>query len=198
MRLGSKAGCVCSPSQHQWEISLDFLSISLENTFVDLHVARGFRCALTFSAVLSLASSIPLISFCRQAITHSRVSSSRGALCYWKLLWCQRDLRGKKKIPTALETTCVSWWCQDWGFSPCSPERSCPHLLLVFMYVLFHGSIPGKIQLENCCLYIPEWRELIPRVSVINADPWACPFSPEQLLSAPANPDLQEVWFQLL
>lgn len=37
---------MCSPSQHQWEISLDFLPIFLENTFVDLHVACGLRCAL--------------------------------------------------------------------------------------------------------------------------------------------------------
>lgn len=81
----------------QWEISSEFLSISLENTFAGFSVARGLRSALTFSAVLSPASSIPLISFCRPAITHSRGSSSRGALCYWKLLWCQKDLRSKKK-----------------------------------------------------------------------------------------------------
>lgn len=43
----------------QWEISLDFLSISLENTFVGLCVAHGLRRACTFSAGLSLPAASP-------------------------------------------------------------------------------------------------------------------------------------------
>lgn len=104
MRLGSKAGMVCTPNQRlscsQVGNKPRFLSICLDNTFVGLHVACGLRRAHVFSAVLSPANSIPFIYLCRHAITHSGISNSRDALCYQKLLWSQERCKKKKKSTT--------------------------------------------------------------------------------------------------